>query len=177
MSHEHKKRVEEAVYAYCRNQLPKEKRTNKKPEEEVCKDLAKFFVERGFFINRYESKAKQITDNSGNTRYRSSGLSFGTPDFLGCSPSGAFVACEVKAPGCRVASRLSKEQREFLISVIRRGGFGICTDSVDHFQKTYTAWMCRDKTDGEALLMCDLPGSGYDIEEFMAPVDPPFEEY
>ena len=51
----------------------------------------------------------------------------GISDIIGCTPSGRFLAIEVKKPGGRV----SPEQQEFINNVNRLGGIAILAFSLD----------------------------------------------
>lgn len=148
------KKIQGIVEGYGTRELKKYQRKgkNKAPEKDVEKELDAYWLAAGFFINRYESKAKNI-----GGVWRSSGLEFGTPDRLGCDRSGYFIAVEVKAKGKR--SSLREEQRIFLIKIIERGGFGLCCDSLEYFKKHYKMWTGLSGKIRVDYLMALLPGA------------------
>ena len=51
----------------------------------------------------------------------------GVSDLLGCTPQGRFFAIEVKMP----KGKVSKEQAEFLVSIVANEGIGIVARSLD----------------------------------------------
>lgn len=136
---------------------------NKNPEELLVKEILQYFNVVGFSLRRYESKAKKISLMKGATIWKSSGLGVGTPDILGICPSGYFAAIECKAPGRRIKSALSISQRMFLMDIINHGGFGICTDNVDHMNKLHKEWIelksINKEDSARKLLKRDLPAS------------------
>lgn len=131
---------------------PRPSKYNKKPEESVVKEIVDCARAEGFFIKRYESKAKNV-----GGRWINSGMAFGTPDLMACSPDGYFCAIEVKAPGKRVASCLRDNQRKFLIDIIKHNGFGIVTDSKNHFLAMYYKWLKLEGDEAINFLLNDLP--------------------
>lgn len=147
-------KIRKIVENYCdreqRKYTPKKKK-NSKPELEVEKALAEHWRKEGFFMKKYESKAVLI-----NGVWRQPALSKGTPDWMGCSPDGVYVVSEVKAPGRRSTLRI--EQRDFLVEVIKRGGFGICCDSVEYFKKHYKYWSMLNRRIKKDYLLALLPG-------------------
>lgn len=62
-----------------------------------------------------------------NPRPLHAGLSVGSSDLIGVSPSGRFLAVEVKTP----TGRVRPEQQKFIDAVNRIGGIGIIARSVD----------------------------------------------
>lgn len=112
----------------------KRKKKRKKPEEDVVKALLSFYKTHGFFVKRYESKAKFI-----GGEWTAGGLSFGTPDLMGVCPSGFMHAVEVKAPGRRASLRT--EQEKFLKKVISCNGFAYVCDDVDALKEVYGKWI------------------------------------
>lgn len=136
---EQRQRIEQAVGKFCKKEMRKLKPKKKygKPEELVVEQLMGWYRLNGFFMKRYESKAKRI----GNV-WRQAGLDKGTPDLGGVCPKGYAHWCEVKAPGYR--SRVSEEQYAFLCDVIKRGGFGCVADSVDYMIELYDKYIALD---------------------------------
>lgn len=121
--------IKSAMENYCKKQLDlggkKPTRKNKKPEEEVNKDLKKWFKENDFSMHRVESKA---TFSKALGRYSSSETEAGFSDWAGCTPSGLGSFIEAKANGKR--STLKPHQRAFLVDKINHGAFAVCVDSV-----------------------------------------------
>lgn len=138
-----RQRIEKAVGEYCDRELRrlKPKRRNKKPEEDYVREQMKWYRDNGFFMKNYESKAKFI-----GGEWRQVGVEVGTPDMGGCCPYGFAHWNEAKAPGQR--SKLRPEQYEFLVEVIKRGGFGACSDSVAFLAELYKHWI-NLKRDGK----------------------------
>ena len=146
------KRIFESVEKYVEKENRKyaPKRINKAPEEDVVAAHFNWYELNDWYMKRYESKAKNI-----NGVWRSSGCAPGTPDTLGSTPFGWLAAVEVKAPGRR--STLRPKQREFLIEVIRRHGFGVCSDSVAYLEKTWAHWLSLSQPARVAFLLDELP--------------------
>jgi hypothetical protein len=148
----YKNRIEKAVESYSAKELNKyqPKLKNKSPEQAVACVLDSHFKSAGFFVNRYESKAKNI-----NGVWRSSGVNVGTPDRLGVDRRGRFLAIELKAQGKR--KTVSLEQYEFLRKTILCNGFGIVCDSLEYFKKTYEKWLYLSPSEGREFLLSELP--------------------
>ena len=146
------KRIFDSVEKYVEkeNRKYQPKRKNKAPEEEVVAELMAYFKENDWFIRRYEAKSKQI-----NGVWRSAGLAPGTPDLMGWAPNGVGVACEVKAKGKN--STLRQKQRDFLVEVIKRNGFGVCSDSLQQFQRVWTRWLSLSQPERASFLYAELP--------------------
>lgn len=128
----------------------KPKRKNNKPEEDVKSDHVRWYKDNGFFVNVYESKAKNIRG-----RWQSSGLDYGTPDMLGVCNNGYFHSVELKAPGRR--STVRENQHKFLTKAINCGGFAIVSDSLDYTKRVYSAWLLLSAKDRIKLLKSELP--------------------
>lgn len=135
-----KKRIEGAINNYVKKNDPNSstepKRKNEKPEKEVEKAILQWAKNKGWFINKVESKAI-YSKAFGNFHY--SETKSGTPDLLGCNSQGVFVAIEVKAPGKR--STLRENQRAYLLEVIARGGFAYCCDNVETLNQVFSEWL------------------------------------
>lgn len=151
-----KNKIIEAVELYSQRQRRLQegpKRRNNKPEDAVVKAHLDWYKANDFFIARYESKAKMQ-----NGVWRASGLNYGTPDLMGCDSFGQFHALEAKAPGR--LSTLREEQRAFLLEIIERGGFGMCSDNVDKTVRVWNQWcnlyLEKDKVE---LLKSILPAA------------------
>jgi len=150
MSEDLKDRVKKAVESYSVKQRGTG-RKNKKPEEDQVVSHLKWFRDNGFFVKRFESKARMQQG-----LWRAGGLSYGTPDLMGVGPyMGIFVACEVKAKGYR--NRLREGQRDFLKEVIARGGFGVCSDSVEYLETVWGHWTKASFVERVRLLEYELP--------------------
>lgn len=139
-----RERIEKAVGKYTDRELRrlKPKRRNNRPEEEYVEEQMAWYRANGFFMKNYESKARFI-----NGEWRQVGVEPGTPDMGGVCPEGFAHWNEAKAPGRR--SMLRPEQRVFLVEVIQRGGFGICSDSVDYMRSVYDFWVKFRKEHGK----------------------------
>lgn len=120
-----KESTKAALMRYYERQLPKEKRKNEKPEKIVEAEVLAWCRSKEWFIQCFEAKSVFSEKQS---RYISSTMKTGTPDLIGITNNGLFAAIELKAPGRR--STLRPKQRKFLIEIISRGGFAVCTDSV-----------------------------------------------
>jgi len=57
----------------------------------------------------------------------------GTSDILACSPTGLYVAIEVKAPG--KMNTVSPLQKHFIKEINKRGGLAFATDNYKEFIK------------------------------------------
>lgn len=110
-------------------------RKNTKPEKLVEQQVLQHLRASGYFVEVVESKAV-FSKSAG--RFLRGQARAGFVDVVGCSPQGQFVALELKSKG-RLAS-LRPEQREFLVQVISRGGFGACVDSVDRLDQILSAY-------------------------------------
>jgi len=154
---DYKKRITDAINKFeTKHSLVKEnvpRRKNETPEKTVEKDVLVWLRKIGCFVNVYDS-ALQPDAYSGPVRVAARS---GTPDLLGCTNEGMFVAIELKAPGRR--STLKEHQREFLIRVIRNNGFACCTDSQSHLKELYNNWARLDIDARIKLLLIDLPVS------------------
>jgi hypothetical protein len=129
-----KNRIESALEKYCAKEAKLNRRKNQAPEEEVVSQVIAWCNANGWFIKRYESKAKYI-----NGVWRVSGLQVGTPDLMGATPDGYIAAIECKAPGRR--SCLRTDQEKFLRDVLRVGGFGVVVDSVSCLERLYARFV------------------------------------
>lgn len=130
---------------------------NNKPEKIVENNVIWWLQRNGFSVDVYDSKA---TFSVASQRYKKSkNMKIGTPDLLGVSPEGFFVAIELKAPGKEeVCSFL---QRQFLVDKIERNGFGLVVSDISFLQETWLTWLNLRKSskDDEAkkLLKSLLP--------------------
>lgn len=127
--------TKQAILRYHQKQLNQStgrKKKNDKPEKLVERDVMAWCKNAGFFVNVVESKAvysaKAGIYHSGQTRA-------GTPDIIGCSNTGLFVAIELKARGRR--NTLREAQREYICEVISRGGFACVVDSADYLAEIW----------------------------------------
>lgn len=147
-----KKRVEAAMLKHHSKLLPKttKPRRNKSPERDVVKSLLAALNSRGFHVFRVES---QSSYSAASGAYTQNHAPPGCPDILGTCPEGSSVYLEVKAPGRR--STLKEHQRDFLLQCIRRGGIGVCADSVQSFFEIYQAWLNSNRDAG--VLISALP--------------------
>lgn len=155
MAEDYKDRVRKAMEAHHAKQIktPRPSRKpNQKPELELQAKMISRLEKIGFFVFSVESKS--VWSQSAG-RYLNSQTVLGCSDILGIDQNGSFVAVEVKAPGRR--STLRAAQRIFLDKIISRNGFAVCSDSLEHLEKTYQAWLNLDSHSQKDLLKKDLP--------------------
>ena len=128
------------------------KTPNKKPEKEVQAKIHAWLKAQGFFVFRVE--AKQVFDpQTGRSMY--SETTPGVSDLLAVSLTGQFLAVEVKSTGRRGTLRYS--QRSFLLEVIARNGFAVCSDSVSHLISLWARYNSCEPALKKALLLADIP--------------------
>lgn len=155
MSDDYKSRIIKAINKFeTKHTLvnDKPKRHNEKPEKEVERDVLLWLRKIDCFINVYDSAAQPDSYNN----FKRVHVKTGTPDLIGCTAEGVFIAIELKAPGRR--STLKEHQRYFLNRVIKNNGFAACIDSVDRLRDLYNAWIrLEDPEMKENLLLLDLP--------------------
>lgn len=133
----------------------KPKRKNGKPEAKVVAAIMQYCKLQGWSLKVYESKAKRIMTSSGDVRWKSSGLAFGTPDIMGIDDKGIYIAIEAKAPGKRATVR--EGQREFCLDIIKHKGFAVIADSVDYVAKVYEKWTKLEEPFKTRYLIDELP--------------------
>jgi hypothetical protein len=156
MSSERIKKAVEDFYAKAlKEKKQPRKQKNQKPEQIVVKQIYLEMKKMNFLPLIVEAKAVYNQDAG---RYLGSQVAPGTSDILAASPQGYFVACEVKAKGLR--RTLKPHQKEFLLSVIDKGSFGCCSDSVEHFVALYHIWISSGRP--KELLIKDLPVLEYE---------------
>lgn len=153
-SDDYKSRIIKAINKYetknlLSNNTPKRK--NNAPEKEVEREVLAMLRRMGCFVNVYDS-ALQPDSYTGPVRVAARS---GTPDLIGCTNNGMFLAVELKAPGCR--SKLREHQRQFLINTINNNGFGCVTDNHSHLHKLYSEWLLLNQDQRRELLLNDLP--------------------
>lgn len=96
------------------------------PESRIEQDIFAFLKSIGIFcfkadrVGIYDPIRKRFRSNKNPNRIK------GVSDILGIAPGGRFLAIEVKAP----KGSLTKEQREFLVSVQDAGGIAFVSRSV-----------------------------------------------
>jgi hypothetical protein len=149
-----KKRIQNAIEKHATNQLPKRPtgRKNNKPERQLQKQMIEALKQIGVFAFHVESKAVYSASAGA---YLNSQTVVGCADILGVTPQGQFLAVEVKSPGRR--STLREAQCDFLTNVIERGGFAVCSDSLEHLLALYSEWLTTDLCSRAPLLRRDLP--------------------
>ena len=156
---DHKKRIKQALHSYCKaNQtqiLPKPKRRNQKPEQQVVKACMEWMRERGFSMDVVESKAVYSVSSG---RYLRGQTTPGFVDAAGCTPEGIGCFIEFKAKGKVSTLRLS--QKEFLKQKIYKGCFACVVDSTERLSEIYSNWLDLFKKDRDlsiAYLLKQLP--------------------
>lgn len=145
-----KKSIERNYERNYKTKVQEKNKKNKKTEEQVVKNIYLSMKKAGFLPRIVESKAVYSLEVGS---YLSSQVDPGTSDILAVSPEGFFVAVEVKSKGRR--STLKMHQKDFLLSVISRGGFACCSDSPEHFHYSYNSWIESGKS--SEILVKDLP--------------------
>lgn len=142
-----------------REELDSKKTTHKKyekPEAKFVEQLMTHLKNRGFFINKYESKFIKKQHKNGIS-WQSSGVRKGHPDTLGCDDKGHILAIEVKAPGKRSSSTIRPDQVAFLTRIINNNGFGVCVDSIELFDEFYDTWIKLPINERSNYLLKCLP--------------------
>ena len=149
-----KSRIRASVEKHASKELGQNlpKRKNKKPERKLQGEMLAWLSARGCFVFPLESRAVYSVAAG---RFLESQTRVGASDILGLTPDGLFLAVEVKARGRR--STLRDSQRIFLESVLSRGGFAVCSDSIEHLDKLYHSWLKTHPSSRARLLQIDLP--------------------
>ena len=154
--------AKEALENYYRKQMSpgvrSPKRRNKKPEEEVVKDILRWSARQGWSIHRVESKAVY---SAGAGRYLRGQTIAGLSDLVGNDSEGRGVYVEAKAPG--KCSTLRPGQAVFLKEKIRTNCFAVCCDSVQLLEEYYKAWCSLGMVDRHKYLMNLLPKKFEDL--------------
>lgn len=128
-------------------------RKNRSPEKELVRtELMPWLRSKGFYCHVVESKA---TYNESLGRYLTSQTTVGMPDIIGCDSKGLSVFVEAKAKGR--LSTLRDMQREFLVEVIQRGGFGVVVDSRERLEELYSAFSSLPSDLAKQYLLDQLP--------------------
>lgn len=145
----------DAILKFSARQVKKtqRKKRNNSPEKEIVKQVLDWLNKNGFHAFVVESKA--VFSQSAGT-YLQGQTTPGVSDVLGTCPaqtSGRAMYCEVKAAQRR--STAKPHQIEFLTQTISRGGFGLVTDSVEHLERLYLAWVSSNYD--KQILLDDLP--------------------
>jgi hypothetical protein len=120
------------------------------PEKNVEAQIVPWLKMKGFFCHVVESKA---TYSKNRGCYFRGNAPVGFPDIVGIGPYGEPVFIELKAPG--KTKTLRAEQREFLLEVIHRGGFGICVDSCELLAEAYKEWISSGRS--KSMMLFYLP--------------------
>lgn len=151
-------RVQRAVTKYIEKNDPnRPKRSHGNPEKKTEKEILEYCRAKGWDLTVIEAKA---TYNEKTRRYTGSSVVPGFPDCVGNMSTGLAVYIEFKAKNRR--STIRDNQREFLVRKIKTGAFGICSDSVRHFDRIYTRWIVLRRVSLEesiTYLLSELPKS------------------
>jgi hypothetical protein len=134
-------------------QQPKEKRSrsqNKKPEEEVEKQVLQWAKMQRIYLHIVESKA---VFSQGAGSYLRGQTEPGFPDLVGNDSNGRVLYVELKAFGRR--ANLSELQYEFLKNKISQGCFAVCVDSSEILNDFYYSW--SNSKNPQAYLLSVLP--------------------
>ena len=127
------------------------------PEKKVEKEIQAWLFQNNFECEVYDSKGSYSEKLGRYTKHH--GMKSGTPDLVGISPFGHFVAIELKAPGKESVCRMA--QRQFLERKILKGGFCLVCSDVSYLANTWQTWIKLKKedkdTEGVGYLMSLLP--------------------
>ena len=153
----HLEGVEKALRNYHEKQLPKKKKTrrkpNKKPEQELVKSLISYCRAHKIDVQVVESQ-NVYSQTSG--KYTRAQTRAGTPDLIGNDRSGLSVWIEAKAPGR--LSTLRENQREFLERKIRSNCFAVVVDSVERLNSLYYNFLkFNNRKQAQEYLLFQLP--------------------
>ena len=127
-------------------------RKNEKPEQELVSKILIWLKQNDFDAMTVEAKAIYSVQRGG---YSGRAASPGTPDIIGSTNQGIFVAIEVKAPGR--LSTLRDLQRQFLTRKIQSQCFACVVDSVELLARTYSHWLSLPKDKQSDFLISLLP--------------------
>jgi len=93
-------------------------------EQDIQRAIIEYLRLKRFVVFKHHSTGSTVRENKAVFfRYGDKGIS----DLIACSPTGRFVAVEVKKKG----GRATPEQLEFLRKVRKAGGIGILAFSID----------------------------------------------
>jgi hypothetical protein len=110
-----------------------------KPEKLVEISVRGWCYKKGFFVQVFDSKA---TFSLASKSYKKNkGLPVGTPDIIGVTDKGIFLAIELKAP--KKDHICSLEQHKFLSEVILRNGFACVVSSVEKLEHLYNLFLLK----------------------------------
>jgi hypothetical protein len=108
------------------------KRKNKRPEQEVVKEIIKWGKQNGFSLDVIEA-------SGGRNAYGAITVKSGYSDISGCDRNGYACYLEVKARG-RI-STIRPNQYDFLLKKIQYGAFAGCFDNVESLNHIYFNWL------------------------------------
>lgn len=127
------------------------------PEKRVEGEIKSWLFLNGFHVDVYDSKGSFSQAAGRFVRNRS--MKTGTPDLLGLSSQGYFVALELKANGKEKVCRI--EQRHFLENIIQKNGFGLVVSSVSYLSEIWSQWISFRESgkleNARNLLLKNLP--------------------
>ena len=129
-----------ALENFYRNQIPKPKRRNSRPEKEVEHACIEWMRAMKWDVQVYEAKS---TYDPKSRRYVGRTMKPGTVDCQGVMPSGRFVAVEFKAKGMLRTFNSPRNMRQagYLIEKINNNAFGVVVDSVERLKELYHGYM------------------------------------
>lgn len=111
------------------------KKRKHKPHSRLEQNLLRACIEylnlQGCFVFRNNTGAVVLED--GNKKRIIKFGSKGSPDIIGCTPDGTFLAVECKSP----KGKLSNHQKEFLKEIEKRGGIVFVVKSIDELITKY----------------------------------------
>lgn len=123
------------------------------PEKLVEQHIKAWLVQNRFVVHVYDSRATYSARTQSYQKSR--GLAVGTPDLIGCSPQGHFVALELKSENKKHVCRI--EQYQYLERMIQVNGFCLVVADVFSLQNSWENWLKlknenKDKEAKEYLL-------------------------
>lgn len=123
------------------------------PEKIVEQQIRCWLIQNRFVVDVYDSRA--VYSKKTQSYQKSQGLRVGTPDLIGCSPLGHFVALELKAENKQNVCRI--EQYQFLEKMIQSNGFCLVVSDVVSLKNSWENWLKlknenKDKEAKEYLL-------------------------
>ncbi|OQB05747.1 MAG: VRR-NUC domain protein [bacterium ADurb.Bin212] len=149
---EFKKRVQAAVEKHATKNLPKVKRKNNNPEEQLVELIMEYLRSVGCSAHVFESKS---TFSPITQRYIAQSIVPGHCDVAGCLPNGLALYIEVKTKG--KLKTLRPKQHEFLVDKISHNAFAVCVDSVDMLKEYLEAFKISENRKKYLLSILPVP--------------------
>lgn len=106
------------------NHSPGQTRKNSKKESALVRACIDYLSLNGYIVLRNNSGFIFLEDKNGKRAIKMGKA--GASDIIACSPEGKFVAIE-----CKVNSKLTEKQKQFLDDVAEKGGIALVVKSLD----------------------------------------------